>query len=80
MKITVCVGSSCHVKGSRGVVEKLQKLIEKNNLEEKVSLGGTFCLGKCGDGVSVEMDGRVYSLDEECVEEFFNGEVLKRIK
>ena len=27
MKITVCIGSSCHIKGSRIVVEELQALI-----------------------------------------------------
>ena len=30
MKITVCIGSSCHVKGSRQVVEQLQELIAAN--------------------------------------------------
>ena len=47
MKITVCIGSSCHIKGSRQVVEKLQNLIAENNLNDKVDLGGTFCMGKC---------------------------------
>ena len=40
MKITVCIGSSCHIKGSRGVVEELQKLIKDNKLEDKVELVG----------------------------------------
>ena len=47
MKITVCIGSSCHIKGSRQVVEKLQELIAANNVGDKVQLGGTFCLGRC---------------------------------
>ena len=46
MKVTVCIGSSCHIKGSRQVVEKLQELVNENNLADKVELGGTFCLGK----------------------------------
>ena len=41
MKVTVCIGSSCHLKGSRRVVEGLQYLIGENNLQEKVELGGT---------------------------------------
>ena len=53
LKITVCIGSSCHIKGSRQVVEQLQKLIAENELGEKVDLGGTFCLGNCQAGVSV---------------------------
>ena len=34
MKVTVCIGSSCHIKGSRKVVESLQELIAKENLGE----------------------------------------------
>ena len=45
MKITVCIGSSCHIKGSRQVVEQLQYLIRENNLDDKVELSGTFCIG-----------------------------------
>ena len=47
MKVTVCIGSSCHLKGSRQVVEKLQALIAENNLDGQVELAGTFCLGEC---------------------------------
>ena len=45
MKVTVCIGSSCHIKGSRQVVERLQQLIAENNLGDKVELSGTFCMG-----------------------------------
>ena len=45
MKITVCIGSSCHIKGSRQVVEELQRLISENNVGDKVELSGTFCMG-----------------------------------
>ncbi len=80
MKITVCIGSSCHVKGSKAVVDTLQRLIEERKLSDKVELGGTFCLGKCQDGVCVEMDGRIFSLTPESTEEFFSNEVEARVK
>ena len=38
MKVTVCIGSSCHIKGSRQVVEELQYLIAQNGLKDKVEL------------------------------------------
>ena len=57
MKITVCIGSSCHIKGSRQVVERLQNLIHENSLNSKVDLAGTFCMGKCQEGVCVTVDG-----------------------
>ena len=47
LKITVCIGSSCHIKGSRQVVEALQSLIAEHNLGDKVELVGAFCMGNC---------------------------------
>ncbi len=79
MKITVCIGSSCHIKGSRQVVEELQKLINQNGLDDKVELGGTFCMGKCQQGVCVTVDDNFYSVTPDSVNEFFNENVLKRI-
>ncbi len=79
MKITVCIGSSCHIKGSRQVVEGLQSLIEKNGIGEKVTLGGTFCLGKCQQGVCVMVDDSFHSVSPETLNEFFNNEVLAKV-
>ncbi len=79
MKITVCIGSSCHLKGSRNVVEELQYLIAENNLKDKVELGGTFCMGKCQDGVCVTVDDKFYSVSPETVKEFFDKEVLAKV-
>lgn len=78
MKITVCIGSSCHIKGSRQVVEQLQNLIAEHNLKEKVELAGTFCMGECQDGVCVTLDERFYSLSPETTNEFFEKEVLAK--
>ena len=78
MKVTVCIGSSCHLKGSRQVVERLQQLISENNLGDKVELGGTFCLGNCQKGVCVTVDEAFYSVSPETVDEFFAAEVLAK--
>lgn len=79
MKITVCIGSSCHIKGSRQVVSELQTLIKENGIEDKVSLGGTFCMGKCQQGVCVSVDDDFHSVSPETVGEFFRNEVLSRV-
>ena len=79
VKITVCIGSSCHIKGSRQVVEQLQYLISKNELGDKVELGGTFCLGKCQAGVCVTVGDAFHSVTPESVEEFFAKEVLAKV-
>ena len=79
LKITVCIGSSCHVKGSRQVVEQLQRLIAESNLGDKVELGGTFCMGNCQQGVCVTVNDSFHSVTPENVEEFFVKEVLVRV-
>ena len=80
MKVTVCIGSSCHIKGSRQVVESLQNLINENNLGDKVELGGTFCLGKCQQGVCVNVDEEFYSVSPETVNDFFENEIAKKVR
>lgn len=80
MKITVCIGSSCHIKGSRQIVEQLQYLIKENGLDDKIELGGTFCMGKCGQGVCVTVDEELFSLTPDTVTDFFNTDVLPRVK
>lgn len=79
MKVTVCIGSSCHIKGSRQVVEKLQTLIEENNMRDKVELGGTFCMGKCQKGVCVTVDEEFHSVSPETVDAFFEKEIKARV-
>ena len=79
MKVTVCIGSSCHIKGSRQVVEQLQKLIAEHDLAEKAELAGTFCMGKCQEGVCVTVDGVFHSVSPGTVQAFFEEEILKKV-
>lgn len=79
MKITVCIGSSCHIKGSREVVEQLQSLIAERGIKDKVDLGGTFCMGNCQNGVCATLDGKVFSLTPATTRAFFETEVIPNI-
>ena len=75
MKVTVCIGSSCHIKGSRQVVEQLQYLIAENKLEDQVELSGAFCMGRCQEGVCVTVDDEFFSVSPETVKEFFEKQI-----
>ena len=79
MKITVCIGSSCHIKGSRHVVEGLQALVAEHGLEGKIELGGSFCMGECQRGVCVTVDDKFFSVTPDSVKSFFETEVLPLI-
>ena len=79
MVIQVCIGSSCHLKGSRSVILKLQELIQKHQLEDKISLSGSFCMGQCQKGVCLKLDEEIFSLCPDTTAEFFQNEVLGRL-
>lgn len=79
MKVTVCIGSSCHLKGSHHIVAALQKLIAENQLSDKVELGGTFCMGQCRMGVCVTVDDQVHSVTPETVTEFFETQIKGKV-
>ena len=80
LKVTICIGSSCHLKGSRQVVEGLQRLIAAHGLQDRVDLAGQFCMGNCQNGVCVTVDDEPFSLRPEDTKAFFENEVLPRLK
>ena len=79
MKVTICVGSTCHLLGSRTVVEKFQALVAENGLEDKVELSGKFCMNKCGEGVCVTIDGQTHIIQAAEAEDFFKREILAKV-
>lgn len=75
--ITVCIGSSCHLKCSYEVVSEFEVMIKKFDLKEKVTIKASFCLGNCTKAVSVKVnDGSVISVGKGNVEEFFKENIL----
>lgn len=80
MRVSICIGSACHLKGSREVIQTLQKLVADNALEHKVDLNGDFCSGNCVNGVCVTVDGELFSVKPDTAEEFFNKEIMSRMQ
>ena len=78
MKVTICIGSSCHLKGSKQIIEKLQTLVAENNLKDKVDLAGKFCMGNCAEGVCVSIGEQIFSVQPDTVQTFFNDEILAK--
>ena len=78
MIIQVCVGSSCHLKGSPEIVELFQKAVADYHLEDEITLAGSFCIGKCNRiGVTVQVDDDIHTgITKENVKEFFTENVL----
>ena len=82
MVIQICVGSSCHIKGSADIVELLQQAVADNGLENEVTLAGSFCIGKCNRvGVTVQVDDEVHvGVTREGFKDFFAEHVLAKLR
>ena len=80
--VQVCVGSSCHLKGSQDIVELLEKAVKDHNIEDEVVLSGSFCIGKCNRvGVTVQVDDDVHvGVTRENFREFFKNHILDVIE
>ncbi|MHC4647588.1 MAG: (2Fe-2S) ferredoxin domain-containing protein [Planctomycetota bacterium] len=70
MIVTVCVGSSCHVKGARDIIARFNDFLTREGLADKVELKGTFCMERCGEGINWKIDEETFSSSsvEEAVE------------
>ncbi len=81
MVIQICVGSSCHLKGSEKLVGLFQQAIAQYKLEDEITLAGSFCTGRCNRvGVTITVDDDVYTgITPETFNTFFEDHVLKKI-
>lgn len=82
MTVLVCVGSSCHLKGSYEIIEMMKEAIQKNHIEDKVTLKATFCLGKCAvSGVSIKVDDQIITgVTKNNFEKVFEEKILSKVQ
>ena len=81
MVLKVCVGSSCHLRGSYDVIEEMKRLIREHGMEGKIDLQASFCMGNCQNGVSLKADEvLVHNANKDNCEELFLTEVLPRVR
>ena len=80
--VQICVGSSCHLKGSQEIVELMQKAVEEYHLDGDVVLVGSFCIGKCNrEGVTVQINDDVHvGITPQNFKEFFQKNILDVIE
>lgn len=78
MIIQICVGSSCHIKGSEELVELFREAIEKYKLDAEITLAGSFCTGRCNrTGVTVQFDDEIVTgVTKDSFKDVFSKYVL----
>ncbi|MFA5658420.1 MAG: NAD(P)H-dependent oxidoreductase subunit E [Oscillospiraceae bacterium] len=78
MEIYVCIGSSCHLKGSYDIIELLKDNLKIHNLENDVNMKASFCLGKCTKGVTIKVDDEIITgVSKDNFNEIFKKHILK---
>ena len=79
MELKVCIGSACHLKGSYDVIERLKALIDQSGAKDRIELKASFCLGRCGDGVTVKAgDDFLEGVTPATVDRIFAEQILPR--
>ena len=80
--VQICVGSSCHLKGSQTIVELFESALAEHHIEDEVVLSGSFCIGKCNRiGVTVQVDDEIHvGVTPENFREFFKKNILDVIE
>lgn len=74
LQVSVCIGSSCHVRGAYNVVQTIQQMMEERGLHDRIELGTTFCMRECHQaGVSVSVDGQVHRVAPEAARQFMDA-------
>ena len=80
LQVFICVGSSCHLKGSYQIIKIFEELIKSNKLEDKVELKASFCLGHCTKGVSVKIENEfLEGLTISNIKEMFEQHIVRRL-
>lgn len=77
MKVQICIGSSCHLRGSESIVKTFTRLMKEQPEKVQVELCGSFCMGACSKGVSVKINDRIYHVKPEDAEDFFRQVIVK---
>lgn len=81
IELSVCIGSSCHLKGSYNVIQTFMQMMEEHRLHDKIDLKSTFCMKRCDcAGVGLFLDGTAYHIRPETAKEFFNAEVKPKVE
>ena len=79
--VTVCVGSSCHIKGAREMIARFNDFLTKEGLGDKVELKGSFCMDRCGEGINWQINDEIFSSSSvEDGAEMFQKKVLGLLK
>jgi NADH-quinone oxidoreductase subunit G len=79
VKISICIGSACHLCGAHSVLGAFISLVEKYDAQAVVDIEGNFCQGRCTEGVVIKVDDEIITnVSKEKVYDIFLDKVVGR--
>jgi len=82
VKVGVCLGTNCYLKGSQHVLNAVLRHTDEKGLENRLDVRASFCFERCEHGPNASIDGAVYTCTPESIIEILNerieGEKPKR--
>ena len=80
VKVSMCVGSACHMKGAYATTQMFQEALSRLGIPDKVELTASFCMGECMNGPCVKInDVKFHKVDQDRVQSLVEEEILPLI-
>ncbi len=58
VRVEVCMGTSCFVRGSQSVLQSLLREVDEKNVEDLIDVRASFCFERCESGPSASVAGQ----------------------
>ena len=79
VKLSICIGSACHLRGAHGVLNAFNALMERYQIVADIDLEGNFCQGRCTEGVVIKINDEIITnVSQDKVYDIFNEKILGR--
>ena len=81
IRLSVCVGTSCHLNGANNVVMTFRHLVEEYNLHDKVTVCASFCSQACSrSNVSIKVNDEKFAIEENKARAFFREKIIPLVE
>src|SRR5215469_2769343 len=75
VKVGVCLGTNCYLKGSQHVLNAVLRHADEKGLENRLDVRASFCFERCEHGPNASIDGAVCTCTPESIIEILNERI-----
>lgn len=75
IKVGVCLGTNCYLKGSQHVLNAVLRHADEKGLENRLDVRASFCYERCEHGPNASIDGAVCTCTPESIIEILDEKI-----